>query len=55
MHTLSHIIFQLTVYIFSADMTPKMLELCRVAKVKVFLFEYVFNFDLFEVLAASLF
>ena len=37
-------------YIFSADITPEMLKLCRVAKVKVFflVLVYVFNFDLFE-------
>ena len=43
-------------YIFSADITPEMLKLCRVTKVKVFflVLVYVFNFDLFEISAAIL-
>ena len=46
--------FQLT--FFSADITPEMLKLCRVTKVKVFfpVLVYVFNFDLFEFSAAIL-
>ena len=42
--------------IFSADITPKMLKLCRVTKVKVIflVLVYVFNFDLFEFSAAIL-
>ena len=49
-------IFQFSTYIFSADITPEMLKLCRVTKVKVFLLVlvYVFNFDLFEFSAAIL-
>ena len=51
-HTPSHtnvckfFIFQLS-YIFSADITPDMLKLCRVAKVKVLVLVlvYVFNFN----------
>ena len=41
---------------FSADVTPEMLKLGRVTKVKVFLLVlvYVFNFDLFEFSAAIL-
>ena len=47
--------FQRT-YIFSADITPEMLTLCRVTKVKVFfiVLVYVFNFDLFQFVAAIL-
>ena len=43
-------------YIFSADITPEMLKLCRFTKVKVFflVLVYVFNFDLFEFLGAIL-
>ena len=49
MHTPSH-----TTYIFSADITPEVLKLCRFSKVKVLLLVlvYVFNFDLFEFSAA---
>ena len=49
-------IFQFSTYIFSADITPEMLELCRVAKVKVFflVLVYVFNFNLSEFSAAIL-
>ena len=49
-------IFQFSTYIFSADITPEMLKLCRVTKVKVFflVLVYVFNFDLFEFSAAIL-
>ena len=41
---------------FSADITPEMLKLRRVTKVKVFflVLVYVFNFNLFEVPAAIL-
>ena len=41
---------------FSADITPEMLKLCRVTKVKVFflVMVYVFNFDLFEFSGAVL-
>ena len=47
--------FQLTVF-SAADITPVMLTLCRVTKVKVFflVLVYVFNFDLFELSAAIL-
>ena len=47
---------QFSTYIFSADITPEMLKLCRVTKVKVFflVLVYVFNFDLFEFSAAIL-
>ena len=43
-------------YIFSADITPEMLKLCRVTKVKVFFLVLVcvFNFNLFEFSAAIL-
>ena len=43
-------------YIFSADITPEMLKLCRFTKVKVFflVLVYVFNLDLSEFLAAIL-
>ena len=42
--------FQFSTYIFSANITPEMLKLCRVTKVKVFFLVLidVFNFDLFE-------
>ena len=42
--------------IFSADITPEMLKLGRVTKVKVFflMLVYVFNIDLFEISAAIL-
>ena len=42
--------FQFSTYIFSAHITPGVMKLCRVTKVKaIFLvLEYVFNFDLFE-------
>ena len=41
---------------FSADITPDMLKLCRVTKVKVLflVLVYVFNFNLFEFSAAIL-
>ena len=47
-------IFQLT--FFSADITPDMLKLCRVTKGKVLflVLVYIFNFNLFEFLAAFL-
>ena len=43
-------------YIFSADITPEMLKLYRVTKVKIYflVLVYVFNFDLFEFLVAIL-
>ena len=43
-------------YIFSADITPDMLKLCRVTKLKVLLLVlvYIFNFNLFEFLTAIL-
>ena len=49
-------IFQFSNYIFSADITLEMLELCRVTKLKVFFLVpvYVFNFNLFEFSAAIL-
>ena len=42
--------------IFAADITPEMLKLCRVIKVKVFflVLAYGFNFDLSEFSAAIL-
>ena len=48
--------FQFSTYIFSADITPEMLKLCRVTKVKVLflVLVYVFNFDLPEFSAAIL-
>ena len=48
--------FSILTYIFSADITPEMLKLCRVTKVKVLflVLVYVFNFDLFEFSAAIL-
>ena len=54
MHTPSHTnvckFSQFSTHIFSADITPKMLKVCRVTKVKVFflVLVYVFNFDSFE-------
>ena len=47
--------FQL-ISVFSGDITPEMLKLCRVTKVKVFFLAlvYVFNFNLFEISAAIL-
>ena len=47
--------FQL-ISVFSGDITPEMLELCRVTKVKVFFVAlvYVFNFNLFKISAAIL-
>ena len=49
-------IFQVSTYTFSADMTPEMLKLCRVTKVKVFflVLVYILNFDLFEFSSATL-
>ena len=49
-------ISQFSTYIFSADITPEMLKLCRVTKVKVFflVLVYILNFDLFEISAAIL-
>ena len=49
-------IFHFSTYIFSADITPDMLKLCRVTKVKVLflVLVYVFNFHLFEFSAAIL-
>ena len=48
--------FQFSTYIFLADITPEMLKLRMVTKVKVFslVLVYVFNFDLFEISAAIL-
>ena len=48
--------FQFSIYMFSADITPEMLKLCRVTKVKVFflVLVYFFNFDLFEFSAVIL-
>ena len=48
--------FQFSTYIFSADITPEMLKLGRVTKVKVFflVLVYVFNIDPFEFSAAIL-
>ena len=60
MHTPNHKnickFFKFSTYVFSADITPEMLKLCRVTKVKVFflVLVYVFNFDLFEFSAAIL-
>ena len=59
-HTHSHTkvckCFNFTTYIFSADITPGMLNLCRVIKVKVLflVLVYVCNLNLFEILATSL-
>ena len=51
MHTPSHtnvcnFFFPFSTYIFSADITPKMLKLCKVPKVKVFFLVLVHVFDL---------
>ena len=48
--------FQFSTYIFSDDIIPEMLKLCRVTKLKVFfpVLVYVFNFDLFGFSAAIL-
>ena len=55
-HTNVSKFFQFSTYIFSADITPGMLKLCRVTKVRVFylVLVYAFNFDLFEFSAAIL-
>ena len=59
-HTPSHTnvckFFHFSTYIFSADITPDMLKLCKVTKVKVLflVLVYVFNFNLFEFSAAIL-
>ena len=55
-HTNVCIVFQFSAYIFSADITPEMLKLGRVTKVKVFflVLVYLFNFDVFEFSAAIL-
>ena len=53
-HTASHTnvckLFHISTSIFSADVTPDMLKLCRVTKVKMFflVLVYVFNFNLSE-------
>ena len=58
MHTPSHRnvcnFFNFSSYIFSADITPEMLKLGRVTKVKVFFLVYLFKIDLFEFHAAIL-
>ena len=48
--------FQFSTHIISTDITPEMLKLCRVTKVKIFLLVlgYVYKFDLFEFSAAIL-
>ena len=48
--------FHFSTYIFSADITPDMLKLCRLTEVKVLflVLVYVFNFNLFEFSAAIL-
>ena len=54
LHTPSHTnvcnFFKFSTYIFSADITPEMLKLGRVTKVKVFylVLGHVFTIDLFE-------
>ena len=55
-HTKRLYFFQFSTYIFSADITPEMLKLGRVTKVKAFflVLVYVFNIDLFELSAAYL-
>jgi len=51
--------FEISTFIFSADITPEMLKLCRVTKVNVFrssagiLFLFLANFKAFEFSAAS--
>ena len=40
-------IFQFSPYIFSADITPEMLKLCRVTKVEVLFLVLVYGFFLF--------
>ena len=47
---------QFSTYIFSADISPEMLKLGRVTKVKVLflVLVFVFNFDLFKFSAAIL-
>ena len=49
-------ILQFSTYIFSADISPEMLKLGRVTKVKVLflVLVFVFNFDLFKFSAAIL-
>ena len=53
LHTSSHTNVS---YIFSADIAPDMLKLCRVTKVKVFflVLVHILNFNLFEFSAAIL-
>ena len=55
-HTNVRKLIQFSTYIFSADITPEMLKLCRLSKVKVFflVLGYVFNFVLFEFSATTL-
>ena len=50
------VISQFSTHIFSADITPELLKLCRFTKAKVFflVLVYVFNFDSFEFSAAIL-
>ena len=55
-HTKRLLIFHFSTYIFSADITPDMLKLCRITKVKVLSLGlvYVFYFNLFELSATIL-
>ena len=48
--------FEFSTYISSANITPEMPKLCKVTKEKVFVLVlvYVFNFEIFEFLAAIL-
>ena len=50
------VIFQFSTHIFSADISPEMLKLGRVTKVKVLflVLVFVFNLDLFKFSAAIL-
>ena len=47
--------FSISTYFFSADITPEILKLSRVTKVRVFflVLVYVFNCDLFKFSAAN--
>ena len=55
-HTNVYKFFYFSTYLFSADITPDVLKLCRVTKVKVLFLVLVcvFNFNLFEFSAAIL-
>ena len=53
---MTYVNFSISTYISPTDITPEMLKLCRVTKVKEFflMLVYVFNLNLFEFSAAIL-